>query len=179
MINGFFHFLKKLVERHSKNYEKTLFKKFGNNSNIGRNCTFTHKTISIGNFVQIGNNCTIQSAHGYIDIGNHVMLGPGVNIHGGNHETAILGYYMDEIQKEFGVDPNIIIEDDVWIGANAIILKGVTIREGSVIGAGSVVTKDVGSYTIVAGNPAKKISVRFNEDEIKKHKSLLEIRRNR
>ncbi len=51
----------------------------------------------------------------------------------------------------------VIIEDDCWIGAGAIILNGITIGKGSVVGAGSVVTKDVPPYTIVAGNPARKI----------------------
>lgn len=67
----------------------------------------------------------------------------------------------------------IIIEDDVWIGANAIILSGVTIGEGAIIGAGSVVTKNVEPYTIFAGNPAKKIKMRFTEDELLNHRQLL------
>ena len=54
----------------------------------------------------------------------------------------------------------VIIENDVWIGANVIILPGVTIHEGSIIAAGAVVTKDVECYTIVAGNPAKVIKKR-------------------
>ena len=67
----------------------------------------------------------------------------------------------------------IIFEDDVWIGANAIILSGVTIGEGAIIGAGSVVTKNVEPYTIFAGNPAKKIKMRFTEDELLNHRQLL------
>lgn len=55
---------------------------------------------------------------------------------------------------------DIIIDDDVWIGAGAIILTGVTIGKGSVIAAGSIVTKDVEPYTIVGGNPAKLIKKR-------------------
>jgi acetyltransferase-like isoleucine patch superfamily enzyme len=55
---------------------------------------------------------------------------------------------------------SIAIEDDVWIGANAVILPGVTIGRGAVIGAGSVVTKDVAPYTICAGNPARVMRAR-------------------
>ena len=51
----------------------------------------------------------------------------------------------------------IVIKDDVWIGMNVIILKGVTIGEGAIVGAGSVVTKDVPAWTVVAGNPAKVV----------------------
>jgi serine acetyltransferase len=63
---------------------------------------------------------------------------------------------------------DIIIKDDVWIGANAIILSGVTIGQGALIGAGAVVTKDVPPYAIVGGNPAKVIKYRFSEKVIKK-----------
>lgn len=71
-------------------------------------------------------------------------------------------------------DRDIIIDDDVWIGINAIILGGVHIGTGSVIGAGSVVTKDVPPYAIVGGNPAKVIRYRFTEEEIKTHTEILE-----
>ena len=65
------------------------------------------------------------------------------------------------VNQGWNVDKrNIIIEDDVWIGANSVILPGITIEQGAVIGAGSVVTKDVPSYAIVAGNPAKIIKYR-------------------
>lgn len=68
---------------------------------------------------------------------------------------------------------DVIIGNDVWIGCNAIILSGVKIMDGAVIGAGSVVTKDVEPYTIVAGNPAKVIRKRFDDKIIK---NLLEIK---
>ena len=67
---------------------------------------------------------------------------------------------------------NVSIGNDVWIGANAIILDGITISDGAIIGAGAVVTKDVPPYAIVGGVPAKIIRYRFDEDTIKK---LLEI----
>jgi virginiamycin A acetyltransferase len=63
---------------------------------------------------------------------------------------------------------DIIVENDVWIGSKATILSGVTIHSGSVIGASSVVTKDVPPYSIVAGNPAKVVKYRFPHDIIKK-----------
>ena len=63
----------------------------------------------------------------------------------------------------------IIIEDDVWIGANVTILKGVTVAKGSVIGAESVVTKSTEPYSINVGNLCKKIKMRFTKEEIIKH----------
>ena len=65
------------------------------------------------------------------------------------------------------------IANDVWVGANSLIMSGTNISNGAVIGAGSVVTKDVGPYEVVAGNPARKIKCRFNKKQIA---SLLRIR---
>jgi serine acetyltransferase len=67
---------------------------------------------------------------------------------------------------------DIIIENDVWIGATATIMSGVKISNGAVIGAGSVVTKDVPPYAIVAGNPAKVVKYRFTEEQIEKLLSI-------
>ena len=149
------------------------FKHSGSRIYISEGCSFTPKTISVGNDVYFGKYCIIHSVHGEIQIGNHVMFGPGVHIHGGNHITNSIGTYMDSIKKESNSDGIVAIEDDVWIGANSIILKGVTIHQGAVIGAGSVVTKDVEPYSIVVGNPARKIKDRFAEDELIKHKDIL------
>ncbi len=71
-------------------------------------------------------------------------------------------------------DQDVIIEDDVWIGQNAIILKGVRIGEGSVIGAGSIVTKNVPPYTIHIGTHETKEWARFSEDDIIKHKMKIQ-----
>ena len=69
-----------------------------------------------------------------------------------------------------------MIQDDVWVGANSIILRGVTVGEGSVIAAGSIVTKDVMSYSVVGGSPAKFLKMRFTEEEIIRHKTNLKIK---
>lgn len=69
----------------------------------------------------------------------------------------------------------VIIEGDNWIGANAIILKGVTVGRGAVVAAGSVVIHDVPPYSIVGGVPAKVISERFSPSEIQQHEKILGI----
>jgi len=86
------------------------------------------------------------------------MIAERVMIIGGNHEFSRLDIPMD-MQGE-GKQGKIVIEDDVWIGAGSIILTGITIGEGSIIGAGSIVTKSIQPYSIVAGNPAKVIRMR-------------------
>lgn len=177
MIGRFLALVKAFVSYLIRTYEKSKFKSFGRDSYIGHQCIFTFPTIEIGNHTYIGSKCVCQSAHGRIIIGNHVMFGPGVNIHGGNHIMDRVGVYMDEVHKEAGSDAAVIIEDDVWIGANAMILGGggddLVIGRGSVIGAGSVVTKSVQPYSVMVGVPARCIKKRFTEEQIIQHEAAL------
>lgn len=109
-----------------------------------------------------------------IEIGNSVLFGPHVFIITGNHQVNQIGKYIIDVEKKTECcDADVVIEDDVWIGAGTIILKGVRIGRGSVIGAGSVVTKDTQPYSINAGNPCRKISMRFTETEIEEHEKRL------
>lgn len=70
-------------------------------------------------------------------------------------------------------DLPIVIEDDVWCGANVTILKGVTIGHGSVVAAGAVVTKSFPPYSIIGGVPAKLIKMRFDNEDIKRNDEIL------
>lgn len=112
--------------------------------------------IIIGNNVGISQNCFI-AARGLITIGNDVIIGPGVSIFSENHNFSRIDIPI-VFQGETRL--NVTIRDDVWIGTKAIILAGVTIGAHSIVAAGSVVTKDVPEYCIVAGVPAKVIKVR-------------------
>jgi maltose O-acetyltransferase len=95
-----------------------------------------------------------------LKVGKDVMMGPYVVIIGDNHRFDNLDLPMRlQGTQEY---PPVRIGDDVWIGARAIILPGLTIGNGAIIGAGSVVTKDVPPYAICAGNPAKIIRYRNN-----------------
>ena len=134
--------------------------------------------VSIGNHTSIGPRNEFNTKIAFIKIGDHVITAPEVMFITGGHRFNIVGKYIDEItdsMKESVDDLDIIIENDVWIGARAIILKGVTIGKGSVVAAGSVVTKNVEPYSVVGGVPAKLIKKRFTEEQIKIHeKSLTE-----
>lgn len=116
----------------------------------------------IGEGLKIGNNSNIGpysyiGCSGYIEIGDNVMISPRVSIYAENHVFE----RTDITLKEQGVQRQFVkIEDDCWIAANSIILAGVTIGKGSVIAAGSVVTKDVPPYSVVAGVPAVVIKQR-------------------
>lgn len=105
--------------------------------------------------VIIGSNSRIglhNTVIGPIIIGNHVNIAQGVVLSGMNHSYKDSSKRIDE-QKV--ITSPIIIEDDVWIGANCVILPGVKVGRHSVIGAGSVVTKDIPSYSLAVGNPAR------------------------
>jgi len=108
-----------------------------------------------------------------VEIGKYVMFSPEVLIVGGDHCKDIPGVPM--IFSGRPETPKTVIEDDVWIGARAIIMAGVRIGRGSVIGANAVVTKDVPPYAIWAGNPAKEVKRRFeNQKDIATHQKMLD-----
>jgi maltose O-acetyltransferase len=108
------------------------------------------RDISIGDYSGIGINAWIGSG---TTIGAHVMMGPDVMVFNRNHQASRCDIPMSE-QGMASYMP-VTIEDDVWIGARAILLPGVTVHSHSIVGAGSVVTKDVPSWVVVAGNPAR------------------------
>lgn len=113
------------------------------------------KNTFIGRGVCITTNSSGLSS---ISIGSDVLLAQDVMIIGGNHRFDRLDVPIRK-QGE-GTQGHIVIEDDVWIGARAIVLTGVKIGRGSVIAAGAVVTKDVPMFSIVAGTPARVVGMR-------------------
>lgn len=113
-------------------------------------------------------------------IGKFCMIASGVTfiMNGGNHLTDSISSYPFSIFKNgweksmegktFPNKGNTIVGNDVWLGYKSSIMPGITIGDGAIIASHSVVVKDVAPYTIVGGNPAKLIKVRFSEDQIKK-----------
>ena len=165
-------------------YYKPRFRYMGRNINIPAGCVIRgEKNIILGNnvgiglygqlyagieegtgFIEIGENTALNSyvmlnadKGGEIRIGKNVLIGPNVVFRASNHVFE----RRDIIIRQQGHKPGrIIIGDDVWIGGNAVVLPNVDVGTGAVIGAGSVVTKDVASYAIAGGVPAKQIGKR-------------------
>jgi acetyltransferase-like isoleucine patch superfamily enzyme len=139
----------------------------GAHSSIRGECKVFYPSgkIRIGSHCYLGDHSRIWSATG-ISIGDRVLISHGVNIHDHNaHPTNASARHKqakeilagdDRDMHEVTMEP-IVIEDDVWIGFNAIILKGVTVGSGAIIGAGTVVTKDVMPNAIMIGNPAWQV----------------------
>jgi acetyltransferase-like isoleucine patch superfamily enzyme len=145
----------------------------GKNSSIAGSFVFekSEGLISIGDRTFIGGGLFICIEE--INIGNDVMFSWGCTLADNNSHSLIWEHRKNDVLDwKKGIDENkigkykdwgnvkkakILVKDKAWIGFNCIILKGVTIGEGAIVGAGSVVTKDVPDWTIVAGNPAKII----------------------
>ena len=136
-----------------KDYAELRESELGEYSYISQH-SLVNKTI-IGKFTSIANGT-------YIGLWEH------------NTYVSTHSFYLYETSGGFvkgykNYDKDVIttvIGNDVWVGANAVILKGVTVRDGAIIGAGSVVTKDVPAYAIAIGNPARVARLRFDEEDI-------------
>ncbi len=157
--------------------QKPLFKSIGKNVNFSPFSSFSYATIEIGNDVFIGAGARFSASNSRISIADKVMFGPNVTIMGGDHRTDVVGRFMFDVKEKLPEnDLPVTIETDVWVGANAVILKGVTVGQGAIIAAGSVVIADVAPYTIVAGVPAKQVSVRFDDADVIRHKAALGLK---
>lgn len=147
---------------------------------MGDGCFIEHATsyghIELGNFVSISGPGTIlHSVNRKIIIGSFSSIAENVSIQEFNHNmskptTAAvqLYFFTHRFEDDVVTKGDVILEEDVWVGSNAVILSGVHIGRGAVIAAGSVVTKDVPPYSIVAGVPAKVIKMRFDDKQINK-----------
>lgn len=135
---------------------KVYLGRMGNGVGVQLNCRFLNaRRVRLGERSVINFGCLLDGRKFRIEVGSDVSIGP---------EASILTLGHDPQSAEFedrGGD--VIIGDHAWIGYRAIVLPGIVIGEGAVVGAGSVVTKDVPPFSIVAGNPAKKIGDRNHD----------------
>jgi len=151
--------------------------------NIGCNCIiYSRNRIVLGDMqanpdanMVMGNNVAVNaggylSGEGGLEIEDYVLIGPNACILSAGHN------YMDasrKIQDQVLSYGKIKIKKDAWIGASSVVLQGVTIGAGAVVGAGSVVTKDIPSMAIAVGNPAKIIKYRsLNNDKIERKRLI-------
>lgn len=132
---------------------RAIFLEMGRNVRVHQNVHFgSGAKLRIGDNSALAPDCWVASD---TTIGNDVMMAPEVTILSSTHGTASTDVPM-RLQPQPPKRP-VVIGDDVWLGTRIIILPGVRIGSHSIIGAGSVVTKDVPEYAIVAGNPARVI----------------------
>lgn len=128
-----------------------------------------HRHIILGSNIGIGGRCTFLCD---VEVGSNVLIAADVAfLNSDDHRIDIVGKTIWDSGR--GDKFKIVVEDDVWIGHGVIILSPATIGRGSVVAAGSVVTKDVPRYAIVAGVPANIIKMRFSPQQIIEHERIL------
>ncbi len=131
--------------------------------------------IKVGRGTRINGRATLKGAKP-VQIGRWCDIGEGVTIVSSDHDMAhpILNLRLLGRLEILSNQPSgeISIGNNVWIGDNAILLKGVSVGNGAVIGAQAVVTRDVAPYSVVAGSPAREIRKRLTEDEIRRQEEL-------
>ena len=138
------------------------------------------KNIIAADDISIGSGATLYTTRAKIIINKQFVSGPNLTIITGDHMPRI-GCFLktvsdtdkDEYDVKKNFDKDVVIEEDVWCGANVTILKGVKIGRGAIIAAGAVVVKDIPPYCVAAGVPANPIKSRWNVEEILEHESIL------
>ncbi|WP_144213806.1 acyltransferase [Shewanella donghaensis] len=141
--------------------QANVFAEPGRDITMGNQCmiaadVFLHGPITLGDEVAINHGCSFDGGRCGIKIGNKTRIANNVTIYAFNHGMSV----EQAIYQQPSQSKGIVIGDDVWIGAQAGIVDGVTIGNQAIVGMGSVVTKDVAEFAIVAGNPAKIIGDR-------------------
>lgn len=160
-------------------YYKSLWRKYNAHNNTYLNSFFDFEKVKVGNYTYGPLNIMCwNDEKEHLSIGSFCSIASGVVfILGGNHNmnsisTFPFRHFLYGDNSEAFTKGEIIIGDDVWIGTNSIVLSGVTIGQGSVVAAGSVVTKSFPPYSVIGGNPARLIKKRFSDDLINEAVSL-------
>lgn len=159
-------------------YGRSRLGYLGNSVNIPRDIVMAgNKNIYFGDNVSLGNQTTMHAINASITIKQGTVAAKGLKISTGNHERRI-GRFVSTIREEeknhsIGLDKDVIIEEDVWLGFNVVVLNGVTIGRGCTIAAGSVVSKSTCPYSVWGGVPAKFIKFYWTIDEIIEHEKTL------
>jgi acetyltransferase-like isoleucine patch superfamily enzyme len=153
---------------------KPLFRRAGSEFRFDPDGHYSFTTIEVGDGVFLGPGAFLAASDSFIRIGHKVMFGPNVTVIGGDHRIDVVGVPMADVaDKRPSDDRGVMIGDDVWVGAGAIVLQGVTIGRGAVVAAGAVVTRDVPPYAIVGGCPARVIRPRFSPADQERHEQLV------
>jgi maltose O-acetyltransferase len=134
-------------------YLSRWFGSFGSGANVQMGCRFLNgRKIFVGDRSVINFGCLLDGRKYAIRIGSDVSVGPNASLLTLGHDPQSSAF------EDKGAD--IEVGDHAWVGYGAVVLPGVSIGEGAVVGAGAVVTRDVEPWTIVAGNPARKVNER-------------------
>ena len=172
------------TENHEMWYELTKcyvtdmdhgnFGKIGDHCNFGYGATMNPQNIYMDDYSRIQNHLNFISYKGKLIVKKYAAVGAGCTIIPGDHVPTVgVPQYLAGHLHINDVDGEIVIGEDAWVGAGAILLSHCSIGRGAVVAAGAVVSKPVPPYAVVAGVPAKIIATRFTIDQILQHESEL------
>lgn len=165
-----------IIDKFQSFFYKRAFKSCGRNVYL-RPLSSDFKGLGnmmIGNNVSIPKHSTFYSSKANLTIKDNVIFGPRPTIITGDHRIDVVGVPIiashDKLPEN---DMDVTIEEDVWAGANVVILKGVTIGRGSVIAAGAVVNRSCPPYSIIGGVPARVLKYRFTIEQALDHEKVV------
>lgn len=174
--------IRKIVKKllmHKVYYGKNRINSIGENVSLPYDIKIlgSGRNVNIGSNVSLGYGPIFMCTNAKINIADHVVASYKLTIITGDHERRV-GVYCNSITEAIknhnaGLDQDVNIESDVWLGINATLLKGVTIGRGTTVCAGAVVNKSMPPYCICGGVPAKVIKFYWTIDEILEHESKL------
>lgn len=173
IVSTFRKLIKRLRMRQYKNVSST--------SVIQRNVKVYNKdNLVMGEDTNINAGAIIMNTRARFVMGNHSGAAFGLRVITGNHMSVVGKNHhqisdsdKDLISNSIEFDKDIIVEEDVWLGADVTLLFGTYIKRGAIIGAGSVVRSVIPPYAIATGNPAKVIGFRFSPQEILEHEAII------
>lgn len=177
----YFRIFKRMLERLCNVMSKPLYGGFTSTSNIRRNVKiYKRKNLYMSEHTNIDGGAVIMNTRANFIMKKYSGAAFGLTVITGGH-LSVPGMWFkdvtDSIKDEIDVghieDQDIIVEEDVWIGARVTLLKGAHIGRGAVIGSGSVVRCKIPPYSLVVGNPAKVVGFKFTPDEIMEHEKKL------
>ena len=165
--------LYRLIDRYWMPYFRSNFKRIVPSTQIITPLTIKPENMTLDDCVRIQNHVNMISDKGQIVVKKFSSIGSGTVIIPGAHVPTVgLPQFFSYLHIN-DQERTITIEEDCWIGASCILLSKCHISRGAIVAAGSVVTKEVPPYAVVAGNPAKVIATRFSKEQIIKHEQIL------
>ena len=166
--------LNKVWAQYVSPYNRRKFAKIGKHSVVQSGSTLVPENMIIDDHCVIQDHINFISNKGKLIVKKYSVISSGCTIIPGAHKLMVgVPFYLSTMKHVGDEEGDIIIEEDCWIGAGCILLPKCHIRRGAVVGAGSIVKKDIPPYAVAVGTPARIIATKFSIDQIIAHESVL------
>ncbi len=174
MIEKMLRFVLKVCKHFLPEYDYSKMGMMGTHVKIAPGSFLNEKNLYLEDYTMLQEGIRLISNEGRLIVKKYSVVASNCIFIPGTHRLKVgVPFYLAAKYHIGDEDKQIVIEEDCWVGAGCIVLPGVKIGRGSVVGAGSVVTKDVLPYSVVAGVPAKIIAVKFREEDVLLHEQVL------